>query len=162
MTFEQECVANYGAPKDIYLTYQFPLEGPSFSIDLQWFNKHACRMPEALWLGFNPVLPESAEWRIEKLGKMISPFEVVENGNRHLHAAGSKVQLSHVKGKMDILPLDSPLVAPGVPSSLDFNNDQPDMQQGMHFCLLNNLWGTNFPMWFEEDCRFRFIVEMHV
>ncbi|MBA3072876.1 MAG: DUF5054 domain-containing protein [Anaerolineae bacterium] len=162
MTFEQECVANYGAPKDIYLTYQFPLEGTSFSIDLQWFNKQACRMPEALWLGFNPVLPEGAEWRIEKLGKMISPFEVVENGNRHLHAAGSKVQLSHVKGKMDISPLDSPLVAPGIPSPLNFNNDQPDMQQGMHFCLLNNLWGTNFPMWFEEDCRFRFIVEMHV
>jgi hypothetical protein len=118
-------------------------------------------MPEALWLGFNPVLPEGAEWRIEKLGKMISPFEVVENGNRHLHAAGSKVQLSHVKGKMDISPLDSPLVAPGIPSPLNFNNDQPDMQQGMHFCLLNNLWGTNFPMWFEEDCRFRFNVELH-
>jgi len=53
------------------------------------------------------------------------------------------------------------LVAPGVPSPLDFKNDQPDLQQGMHFCLLNNLWGTNFPMWFEEDCRFRFVVEMN-
>jgi len=43
---------------------------------------------------------------------------------------------------------------------LDFNNSQPDLSKGMHFCLLDNLWGTNFPMWFEEDCRFRFTVEL--
>ncbi len=161
MTFEHDCVLNYGAPKDVFLTYQFPHEGSSFSIDLQWFNKQACRMPEALWMGFTPILPDAAEWKIEKMGKMISPLQVAENGNRHLHAAGSRVELSHTDGKLDILPLDSPLVAPGVPSPLDFNNHQPDMREGMHFCLLNNLWGTNFPMWFEEDCHYRFRLEMN-
>jgi len=30
------------------------------------------------------------------------------------------------------------------------------LTKGMHFDLYNNLWGTNFPMWFEDDCRFRF------
>ncbi|PKN89875.1 MAG: glycoside hydrolase, partial [Chloroflexi bacterium HGW-Chloroflexi-7] len=160
MTFEQECVVNYGAPKEVFLTYQFPHEGGSFSMELQWFNKQACRMPEALWFGFKPRLLEGAKWQIEKLGKMISPLSVVENGNRHLHAAGSRVELSHFKGKLVIMPLDSPLVAPGVPSLLDFNNKQPDVKQGMHFCLVNNLWGTNFPMWFEEDCLFRFIVNL--
>lgn len=160
MTFEYECIVNYGVPKDVYLTYQFSHEGATFSIELQWFNKQACRIPEAFWMGFKPTLPEGAEWKIEKLGKMISPLSVVENGNRHLHAAGSKVELSHANRKISILPLDSPLVAPGLPSPLDFNNDQPDLQQGMHFCLLNNLWGTNFPMWFEEDCRFRFVVQL--
>ena len=50
----------------------------------------------------------------------------------------------------------SPLVAPGKPSLLDFNNDQPDMNGGMHFNLYNNIWGTNFPMWYDEDARFRF------
>ena len=34
------------------------------------------------------------------------------------------------------------------------------MRGGVHFCLLNNLWGTNFPMWFEEDCRFRFKISL--
>ncbi len=160
MTFESECVVNYGAPKDVYLTYKFPLEGADFSIELQWFNKQACRMPEALWMGFNPIIPEGGEWMIEKLGKMISPLSVVENGNRHLHSAGKLVELCYGKGKMVILPLDSPLVAPGNPSLLDFTNQQPDMQKGMHFCLLNNLWGTNFPMWFEEDCRFRYTVQI--
>ncbi|HQK04714.1 MAG TPA: hypothetical protein PK558_01910, partial [Anaerolineaceae bacterium] len=56
---------------------------------------------------------------------------------------------------------DSPLVALGARSLLDFNNDQPDTRQGAHFCLFNNLWGTNFPMWFEEDCRFRFDITLN-
>lgn len=60
---------------------------------------------------------------------------------------------------MRIFPLDSPLVAPGEPSLLDFNNRQPNLEKGLHFCLWNNLWGTNFPMWFEEDCRFRFKID---
>jgi hypothetical protein len=159
LTFEKECVTKYGAPKDVYLTYRFPVEAGPLSIELQWFNKQACRMPEAIWFGFSPCLPGGAEWKIEKLGKLISPLSVVENGNRHLHAAGKFVELIHPNGSLKIIPLDSPLVAPGQPSPLDFNNTQPDLQKGMHFCLLNNLWGTNFPMWFEEDCRFRFLVE---
>ena len=56
--------------------------------------------------------------------------------------------------------LDAPLVAPGTPLLLDFNNNQPDLTQGVHFNLYNNLWGTNFPMWFEDDCRLRFKVVM--
>jgi hypothetical protein len=60
------------------------------------------------------------------------------------------------KSRLRISSLDAPLVAPGKPSLLDFNNELPQMTDGMHFNLLNNIWGTNFPMWFEEDCRFRF------
>jgi hypothetical protein len=84
----------------------------------------------------------------------------VENGNRHLHAVGKGVAGSLAGSELSISPLDSALVAPGAPSMLDFNNSQPDLSKGMYFCLLDNLWGTNFPMWFEEDCRFRFVVEL--
>lgn len=27
----------------------------------------------------------------------------------------------------------------------------------MHINLRNNVWGTNFPMWYGEDARFRFV-----
>ena len=97
---------------------------------------------------------------MEKLGKWLSPLSIVENGNRHLHAVGRGVTGSIGDKKIAISPLDSALVAPGEPSLLDFNNHQPDLSKGMHFCLLDNLWGTNFPMWFEEDCRFRFVIEV--
>jgi hypothetical protein len=52
--------------------------------------------------------------------------------------------------------LDAPLLVPGEPSLLNFNNKQPPLRRGMHFNLYNNVWGTNFPMWFEGDARFRF------
>jgi hypothetical protein len=156
MTFAKAVVSKYGAPQEVFVLYRFPEEKKQISIEVQWFKKQASRLPEAIWLGFVPLLPAGAHWKIEKLGKWVSPSDVVENGNRHLHATGKGVELSHPNGKLRLVPLDSTLVAPGAPSMLDFNNDQPDPYKGMHFCLLDNLWGTNFPMWFEEDCRFRF------
>ncbi|HAF61376.1 MAG TPA: glycoside hydrolase [Anaerolineaceae bacterium] len=146
----------YGCPQEFYLQYTFHQNVADIDIDLQWFNKPACRLPEALWFTFNPQLSQNAEWSIEKLGEKISPLDVVKNGNRHLHAAGESVTFMDTGEQIEIMALDSPLIAPGQPSLLNFTNDQPDITGGMHFNLLNNVWGTNFPMWFEDDCRFRF------
>jgi hypothetical protein len=158
--FESQAVNQYGAPGDVFIRYSLNDQLASLNIDVQWFNKKACRLPEALWFSFQPSLQTGGEWRIEKLGREISPLTVVENGNRHLHACGQYVVYRSTDAAMKIFPLDSPLVAPGQRSLLNFNNDQPDLREGVHFCLLNNLWGTNFPMWFEEDCRFRFKVDL--
>jgi len=59
-------------------------------------------------------------------------------------------------GCLWIESLDAPLVAPGAPGLLQFDNDPPDLRGGTHFNLFNNTWGTNFPMWCEDDGRFRF------
>lgn len=160
MNFEEEAVEDYGAPAKTYIKYSVRKNDNRISIELQSFKKAPCRMPEALWFSFVPESVTGMEWEMEKLGKWISPLSVVENGNRHLHAVGRGVRLGTNPHALLISPLDSTLVAPGQRSLLDFNNDQPDLTQGMHFCLLNNLWGTNFPMWFEEDCRFRFEIEI--
>ncbi len=156
LTFEDKALQQYGAPADVYLQYSLPAHGHRLLIDLQWFNKQASRMPEAFWMSFRPENTLNTAWFIEKLGREISPLEVVENGNRHLHASGRYVVCRAPTREITISALDSPLVAPGARSLLNFNNDQPEMKEGVHFCLFNNLWGTNFPMWFEEDCRFRF------
>jgi hypothetical protein len=156
LSAEPPSAVDYGCPKDFYLQYTFDNRLPRIAIDLQWFNKSACRLPEALWFSFQPRVSPDAQWRMEKLGQEISPLEVVENGNRHLHAVGSGVTCNDEGTRVEIVALDSPLVAPGQPSLLNFTNEQPQLLSGMHFNLYNNLWGTNFPMWFEEDCRFRF------
>ena len=161
LTFEDEALHQYGAPANCYLQYSLPAQGQHLLIDLQWFNKKASRMPEALWMSFRPEHIQNAAWIIEKMGREISPLEVVENGNRHLHASGRYVTRRALGSELHITALDSPLVAPGARSLLNFNNDQPDMRLGVHFCLFNNLWGTNFPMWFEEDCRFRFEIAIN-
>ena len=93
---------------------------------------------------------------MDKLGTRISPLDVIKNGNRKLHGVETGVFYNDDRGELSIETLDAALVAPGEPSLLNFNNRQPDMKNGMHFNLLNNVWGTNFPMWFDDDARFRF------
>ena len=56
------------------------------------------------------------------------------------------------------MTLDAALVAPGEPSLLNFNSDLPRLAKGAHFNLYNNVWGTNFPMWYEDDAQFRFVL----
>jgi hypothetical protein len=53
--------------------------------------------------------------------------------------------------------LDPPLVAPGEGTLLNFDNRLPEVKDGIHFCLHNNVWGTNFRMWFEDDMKYRFV-----
>ena len=90
------------------------------------------------------------------MGKWISPLEVVRNGSRKLHAVGRGLLYRDDERELAIETLDAPLVAPGEPSLLDFNNTQPPLEKGWHLNLYNNVWGTNFPMWYDEDARFRF------
>jgi hypothetical protein len=45
---------------------------------------------------------------------------------------------------------------------LDFDNRRPPMRQGMHFLLYDNVWSTNFRMWYGEDARFRFVLRFGV
>jgi hypothetical protein len=157
--FEEPAVHQYGAPREVFVKYSLEEMHPRLLIDVQWFNKNASRLPEALWFSFKPEPLANGEWVIEKLGEEIPFTQMVENGNRHLHAAGRHVVCRNADSAITIFPLDSPLTAPGRRCLLDFNNTQPDLSEGVHFCLFDNLWGTNFPMWFEEDCRFRYIID---
>jgi len=97
---------------------------------------------------------------MHKLGDWIDPLEVVAGGNRHLHAVQDRVRWWDENKAMEIETLDAVLVAPGEPSLLDFSNDLPDLAQGFHINLYNNVWGTNFPMWFDEPMRFRFTIKL--
>lgn len=149
----------YGAPKRAAIEIS-PGEQPgSLSFRLQWFEKPACRLPEALWFSFEPAVGHPHGWKMDKLGRWVSPLEVIRDGSRHLHAAGDG-GVQNAEAKIGIRALDSALVAPGQPSLLDFNNRQPNLNRGIHFNLFNNLWGTNFPMWYEEDALFRFALQV--
>jgi hypothetical protein len=152
----EECSASYGGPGSVTLEVTLPDDEPAIHLTLQWFDKPACPLPEALWLSFVPRIRARNGWWLEKLGQRISPLDVIRNGNRKLHAVGTGVFYRDEASDLAIETLDAPLVAPGEPSLLNFNNRQPVVTNGMHFNLYNNIWGTNFPMWYEDDARFRF------
>ncbi len=146
----------YGGPRLVTLNMDFASTEPSIAFDLQWFDKTVSRLPEAFWFSFMVQNNHPRNWRMDKLGEWISPYEVIHDGNRHLHAVNRGVNYEERGSLLSIQPVDSSLVAPGEPSLLNFTNEQPDLRQGVHFNLYNNAWGTNFPMWFGEDARFRF------
>ncbi len=148
------------SPRQIYLEVTFPDDEARIVFNLQWFDKPANRVPEALWFSFNPIVSNAESWQMNKMGTLISPLKVFENGNRSLHAV-EDVRCYHGDHvEVTLESLDAPLVAPGAPSMLNFNNAQPPLENGMHFNLYNNIWGTNFPMWFGDDARFRFVVQL--
>lgn len=149
----------YGAPAKLYLSYRFPQAKPIVEISLSWFDKPVCRLAEALWLSFNPRVTQPENWRMDKMGRLISPLDVISHGNRTLHAVQGGVTHQSDQSRLWIDSLDAPLVAPGKRSLLDFHNQQPDLAHGIHFNLYNNIWGTNFPMWFGEDMTFRFVFQ---
>ncbi len=145
-------------PRHAFVEMSLPKAEPSIELALSWFGKPATRMPEALWLTFNPMVEDPRAWRLEKSGEWISPFEVVASGNRHMHAVQQGFQFEQDGHRFAVHPLDAPVVALGERSPLHFSNDPPDLSRGIHSCLFNNAWGTNYIMWYGEDTRARFVV----
>ena len=150
----------YGCPGRATVRITLPHDERALYFDVQWFEKPACRLPEALWLSFAPDAPDAGGWTLRKMGRRISPLEVVRGGNRKLHAVSDGVEYRDDAGGLVLETFDAPLVAPGEPSLLDFNDRQPPLRRGVHFNLYNNVWGTNFPMWYGEDARFRFALRV--
>jgi hypothetical protein len=61
-------------------------------------------------------------------------------------------------GSFAVDTLDAPVMALGERDPLLFSNDQPDLTKGLHSCLFNNCWGTNYIMWYGEDLRARYVI----
>jgi Domain of unknown function (DUF5054) len=145
-------------PRKMYLEILLPKAEPVIHLNFFWFQKPATRLPEALWLSFQPIAPVPTGWAVEKSSEPVSPLDVVQSGNRHLHAVSRGFDYKDEKGAFLVETLDAPVVALGIKSPLYFSNRQPDMTDGVHCNLFNNAWGTNYIMWFGEDMRFRFIL----
>jgi len=149
-----------GAPRPVFLRYTFSHKEQAFGLELLWFDKAATRLPEAAWLSFQPKVSAPKNWRIEKMGEWFSPLEVCSKGNRNLHAIGRAIRHAGREGTLTIESLDAQLVSPGAPRLHEFDNTQPPLAGGMHFNLHNNLFGSNFPMWYDDDAAFRFTVRL--
>jgi len=136
--------------KTVYLVLEAVEDGLCLRLEL--CDKPACRMPEAYWFSFTPQLERRARWEFKKLGQWIDPSDVLRGGNRWLHAVDQDVRAGDVR----ISTLDASLVAPEHGNLLEFTQQIPRVDAGISVNLYNNKWGTNFPMWYEDDSVFRF------
>jgi len=155
LKFPTEAVERFGCPAKWAVSLEFEKDAPAIRAQVNWAFKCASRIPCAAWLHFSLAGFNAKGIKLLKLGSAISPLDVVKNGNSALHAveklAGEEFELT---------PLDSPLVAPGETSLAAFDGaKKADLARGLFFNLYNNVWGTNFPLWTEEDAAFRFTLK---
>ena len=74
---DPEAVASGRAafPQQMYLKLTLPGAEPVIQLELSWFEKPATRMPEALWLTFNPTVSDPKGWidgQIRRAGLALS------------------------------------------------------------------------------------------
>jgi hypothetical protein len=137
-------------------------------VSVVWQDKTPTRIPEALWLSFRPAAAavNASSWALHKLDSSISPLDVLRNGSQSMHAvsdAGVSVASANGTERLQLRSWDAALVSPGAPTPFPNGARPPDLLQGMHFNLANNVWGTNYVMWVpysqqDRNMAFRFSI----
>ena len=145
-------------PENTTIEYMIPTSGNSIEMKVSFRNKPANRLPEAYLLSFVPS--EIVKILAEKTGCMVDVSDVVAGGNRQMHAIDNHIDIVTNKGTVRITSLDAPVVVVGQRKMLNYSKILPDLNDGVHFSLLNNLWGTNFTMWYEGNATYRFKIEI--
>jgi hypothetical protein len=74
-------------------------------------------------------------------------LQVMLNGSQSMHAVSDEgVSVASADGSevLQIRTLDTALVSPGHPTPFPQGIRQPDLSEGVHFNLANNVWGTDY------------------
>ncbi|MGN0995047.1 MAG: DUF5054 domain-containing protein [Butyricicoccus sp.] len=146
---DQMAAETYGCPRLAQLRYTFGEE--QIGIHLEWFDKDANHLPEALFFGF--TFDRNEHLRLYKLERPIDPYQVVAGGNRKLHAC------QRIESDGFVLKgLHSPLVSIGGRHLYDVDDAYGDIRDGLHFVLVNNRWNTNCPVYYEQNAAFDFVL----
>lgn len=155
---QDERIDNRVLPEKIVCDYYAVPGTQSAELSVTLLNKPANRLPEAYWFSFYPE--DVVAISLEKTGQLVNVLNVVEGGNRQMHGIDRYVEIKTNKGIIRVTSPDAFLVAIGERNLLNYSVQQPDITKGIHFCLYNNAWGTNFSQWFEGSITYRFKIEL--
>lgn len=148
---EKECNI-YGCPRECFIEYKF--NNNDIEIITYFKDKDASRIPEGLWVS-NYINSSLNEIILRKINEDINFKDVVQYGNRNYHCVNKVITIDN-DNTIEIEPLDSPLTSIGEMRLYSFEQNFANINNGIHTNLYNNLWGTNFKMWYEEDIISRF------
>ena len=141
LEFNKEIETKYGLP-------YFYLIIKDKNIEIKWYNKKNSRLPQACWFKIKGL---DEEWELNKMGEWISPENII--GSPLISAVENGVRNKSVV----IETIDTALVAPYGRRLLHYNDE--GLKQDLYFNLYNNIWNTNFPMWYSDDAVFRFAIK---
>ncbi|MDE5605633.1 MAG: DUF5054 domain-containing protein [Eubacterium sp.] len=153
---EERLCNELGAPRDMQIIYSLTDNG--LEIDLSWFGKDANRLTEAIYMH---LIPANGKFSLHKLGDIVDPYSVISKGGRNLHAVSSAL-LETSKNSYKFINYDNPLLSPGKGKILEYDNKIEDIEKdGFSYVLYDNVWGTNFPLWYENNAKFKFSIELN-
>ena len=139
----EELLTKYGAPQLSIVVIDVNLTTASLHYRVLNVNKTRSRIPEALWLSFNPLNPTNQSTTVHKLTSAIDlSLPVLNNGSAHLHAVNERGVL--VDGLLAARSLDVALVCVGYPPT-PFPTPLHTIvgnRAAFAFNLWNNIWGT--------------------
>lgn len=142
---------NAGAPRNLQIIYTLNSKGLKF--DILWCRKDANRLTEAIFLH---MYPNSEDFKLIKLGSQIDYKSTVSMGGRNLHAV-EKCIMKNDFGSFDFINYHSPLISIGNGKILEYDNKIESIEKdGISYVLYDNVWGTNFPLWYEDNALFSF------
>ena len=149
LTCEKSLCEEQGAPILIQLIYHLTENG--LKINTGWFGKDANRLTEAIFLHFYPAGKDIV---LNKTLSKVNPSEVVSKGGRNLHAVFGAVTKN---GRYSFVNRHNPLISIGRGKILEIDNKLENIEtDGISYVLYNNVWGTNFPLWYEDNASFEF------
>ena len=154
-------VTNYGAPQSMWLEVTID-NNTQLNMTLYIVNKTATRLPESLSLYFDPPVKDDTKIFVTKLGSLVDIESVVHNGSQHLHSSQTITYSSpSISQHMTFQSLDTSVLCVGYPNPFPTPPSPPAMDDGFAFNIFNNIWGTNYVMWYpykEEDksSKYRF------
>lgn len=150
-----ELCTELGAPRLVQIIYTLNENG--LKIDVSWFGKDANRLTEAVYMH---LFPSTNNIKLKKMDSAVDPNSVVSMGGRNLHAVYNAV-LESDDNNYKITNYHSPLISIGRGKILQFDNKfENAVTDGITYVLYNNVWGTNFPLWYEENARFEFDIKI--
>ena len=167
LALPHEAVKYYGAAAEIYLKIDVT---DTVAFSYSWFGKTATRLAESFWVSWNVRSQSNAKWMMDVMGQPIDPLDVVRGGTLFKHFVNQGVSLKDQNGTTTVNFIDTGLVGVGDVNHLlhfcrergwggtaNCNQTNP-VKGGMHANLHNNLWGTAFPQWYDDDGSARFVI----
>jgi len=159
----------YGAPHVVYLRVTPAEQG--FELDLISIGKLPTMIGESLMLTFRPAplldpIDGGSAWRLDKLGQSIDPEGVQDGGNQFAHGVWKGATVTTESGAMLVESLDAGNMNPmtddfpvGNPLPASYKEATaragkglsrlaPGSVHGMAVNLHNNLWNTNYPLFY--------------
>ncbi|MEG2413952.1 MAG: DUF5054 domain-containing protein [Clostridia bacterium] len=157
LTTETRLNEELGAPRKI--TVQYYISDKKTRCVIEWFGKDENRLTEMMFARFYPAATAET-LRYTKMNREVNPYDVLENGNRNLSA----VQDYHFTCgdcKVKVTPMHNPIVGLGEGKILKFDNKFENVEtEGVASVLYDNVWGTNFPLWYGENAHFETDIEI--